>query len=68
MYRFIHNYKPSKKYASREKIPLSFHILCVLVAIWSSLGGPWIAHFADKKHSPQPTIIDHKDKRAIGAK
>jgi hypothetical protein len=33
-----------------------------------SLGSPWIAHFADKKHSSQPTIVDHKDKRPIGAK
>ncbi len=42
--------------------------LCSLVAIWSSLGGPWIAHFADEERSPQPTIVDHKDKRPIGAK
>jgi hypothetical protein len=33
-----------------------------------SLGSPWIAHFADEERSPQPPIVDHKDKRAIGAK
>jgi hypothetical protein len=33
-----------------------------------SLGSPWIAHFADEERSPPPTIVDHKDKRPIGAK